>query len=294
MGDTEFLWIRARNMGTQVAEYGYYSGRTGESDNTELIGEPLLVDGAPFYHGIYDESVGVKSLALEFNRASIEAKGIDIECIRVANFYGIDINNGTGISIFVRFSVRSLASHNGDEIRLFAKVDDDVPINAFQAILKSDGRIRWQTKRTGTERTWDTATGTIQTNKIYGVWFTWKESDQTMHVWVENETDQVSPADKTLSSVSGNNWMTDTTNHDLWIFTKGAGSGGQVKGKLWDFKLYNGMVSSSTQIGNHWVNKLSISNMLFGHVMITNHWATHSQYLLSYTSASYTSTSYTM
>jgi len=295
MGDTEFLWIRGRNMGKRVSEYGYYQSHA--SPEIEVTGEPLLVDGSPFDHGVYDESVGVKSLALDFNRASVEAKGLDTECIRVADFYGIDLDNGTGFSIFVRFSARSLSQNNGNDVRLFAKVDDNIPVDAYQAILRSDGKVRWQVKRSGTERTWDTAAGTIQTNKIYGAWFTWKQSDQTMHVWIENETDQIAPVDKTLSAVTGNAWMDDPTNHDLWIFTKGAGSGGQLKGKLWDFKFYNTLVASSTQIANHWENKLSISDILFGHVMITNHWATQIATAFStssYTGSSFTSGSFTM
>lgn len=290
--DKEFLWIRARNMGMTIRDYGYYESHIVPAEDIELIGEPILIAGDPFDNGLHMGNMGPKSLALMFNRQSVEDKGNDFECIRVANFYGIDMDNGTGISIFIRFSLRSLSSNNGDTLRLFEKIDDNSPSDAYQVVLESDGTLKWQIRRNDIDIVKETASGTIQTNKIYGAWFTWKNSDQTMHVYIENETNQIAPVDKTLSNASPNLWQDDKDNHDLWIFTKGAGSGGQCKGNLYDFKFYNTKVVSSTEVSNHWENKFSISAIPFGQVIMTNHWATMIEQVCSMTLTSFTTASF--
>ena len=65
------------------------------------------------------------------------------------------------------------------------------------------------------------------------------------------------------------------TNHDLFVFRRGLGEdGGFVQGDFYDLKYYPEYVVSDLDVGRHYENKWTISDIAFGHVMITNYWAT--------------------
>ena len=90
-------------------------------------------------------------------------------------------------------------------------------------------------------------------------------------------------------------WAPDPTQHDLFMFTRGyAANGGHVYGDLYDFRVYSEKLINSTDVSRMWTNKLTIANIPFGQVIVSNYWATYDLTAnLGYTSIGYTSAGYT-
>lgn len=76
--------------------------------------------------------------------------------------------------------------------------------------------------------------------------------------------------------------------------------GGFTQGDFYDYKLYKERVVTAAEVGYHYTNKWSISNIAFGHVEIVDHSATHlggggpRAIEKSYTNISFTPTSFTI
>jgi len=229
------LMLKGYNMGNSLKDWSGF-------DNEGIIyGDPILIDGTPFDYGIHDG--GVKSRCLKFNRIGSQYENQeyvsvpDVSTIRVS---GIT----TGISYFIRFRVGSVAQQGGSDRRLFEKTDDATPSNAVMLRIGSNGALKFNIKRAGTEYNWDTASGTIAVDTVYDVFITYSVSGNTVHIYVNN-------VDKTLSAGSSPNWHTDLTNLDLYIFRRGPGtSSGYVYGDLYDFIIYREQIVTSNAIGN--------------------------------------------
>ncbi len=278
-------WYRGYNMGFYLRDFSEHNRPA------ELHGEPILVDGAPFDYGLYDGSVGVKSTALRFNRPTTNDK----ESIQVPDNSGIQISGGTGFSQFIRFRLFDLDDEGGDQRTLFQKIDDTNKDDAYMAQITDEGRLKWYVKRAGNIYKSQTPADTIDTDVVYGCFVTYANSGNVQHIYTWNDEVQTpTVTDNTLTSPSDPSFQSDDTVFDLFIFEKGKGSEGYVYGDFFDYKMYDDYVVSSTEVQRLANNKLTISNIPFGQVMMTNHWATGvSLSSTSYTSTSYTSTSYT-
>ena len=94
-------------------------------------------------------------------------------------------------------------------------------------------------------------------------------ADNSVHIYVDG-------TERTTSLFAGTvNWQTTLTNHDLFIFRRGQGDEvGFVYGDFYDIKYYPEFVVSDLDVNRHFQNKWTISPIAFGHVMITNYWAT--------------------
>ena len=271
-------WIKGMNMGNSIPDLS-----TFVNDATQR-GDPLLVDGTPFDLGIHTS--GAKSFALRVNRPNTPTENEDqIYIPHASNMQVSGIT--TGISYFIRFKVFSLASQGGISRTLFSKIDDSTPSNGVQATINSDGSVKFTVKRAGTEYNKTTAAGAITTNTVYEVWFTYTNSGNVQHIYINN-------VDKTLSAGSSPTWHTDLTDHDMAILYRGGtNTNGFTYGDFYDFMIYREMVVSAAQVGYHYTNKWTIANVGFGQAMITNYWATYVEAPVpSFTSTSFTSTSF--
>ncbi len=276
------LWIRGVNMGNTMRNWS----ETSPTKDIILSGDPVLVDGTPFDDGT--KTGGTKSIALRFNRSTspfVNTERIRVEEITNNRILGL----ATGCSIFIRFRVFSIATQGGNDRTLFEKIDDTTPNNAVKLVIKSNGKLQIDVRQGSADFSYTADTTTIATNTVYDVWVTYTVSGDVVKVYVNN-------VDQTLTPVSAASWHTPLTDHDFYIMHKGGTtSGGYVDGDLYDFRFYHEKVVSAAEVGYHYTNKWTISDIPFGQVIIANYWATYDEAsIVSYTSASFTSTSYTM
>ncbi len=266
------LWLKGRNLGNEIPD------KSGFHNPGTLNGDPMLVDGAPFDYGIH--TGGFKSIALRFNRPTSDLE--NEEYIRVPDSTDIQVVGiTTGNSYFIRFKIFSLAQQGGTNRTLFEKIDDSTPNDGVQAQITTDGRLLFYLKRAGTVYKNQTAAGTITTNTVYEVWFTYANSGNVVHIYVNN-------VDKTLTSPADPVWHTPLTDHDLSIFSCGS-TYGHLYGDLYDMLMFKQKVVSSTEVSRHYTNKWTLANIAFGHVAVANYFAT---YYESPSSTSFTSNSF--
>ena len=275
------LWIRGRNTGSN-----YMKDWSGFDNEIKLIrAEPLLIDGTPFDLGIH--TAGVKSTALKFNRPNTSTE--NSEDIQVTDNTRLQVSGiSTGISYFIRFRIHSLAQQGSLNRTLFEKVDDSTPNNAAMLQVSTDGKLIFIVKRGGSTVAKETASSTVTTNTVYEVWLTYNVTGPAIKIYVNN-------VDKSLSDYLGSvDWQSDLTNHDLFVFKRGFGSGGYVYGDLYDFEVFREKVVSTTEVGHHFTNKWTLANIPFGQVMITNYWATFIDLAgtSSFTTTSFTTSSF--
>jgi len=275
------LWIRGTNLGNTIKDWS-------EFDNVpELLGDPILVDGAPFDDGI--KTNGVKSIALRFNRPS---KQVHDEFITIPDDNDVEVSEGlaTGISFFIRFRVFSLDEHDGKEITLFEKFDNSDISDGVEIRISSGGRLKFHVTNGGDEFNVQTALGTIATDTVYDAWCTYDKSGDVQHIYVNN-------LDKSLTAADSPYWHTNTDDLNGTIFSLGTGlSAGNVYGDLYDFRIYREKVVSATEVSRMYTNKWTIANIPFGQVLIPNYWATYNESasLTSFMSTSFTNTSFTI
>ncbi len=276
------LWVRGTNLGNEIRDYS-------ELDkDIDLLGDAILVDGAPHDDGI--KTNGIKSIALRMNRPTSETE--NQEFINVAHAPSLSVNGiTTGISYFIRFRVFSIAEQAVWKRTLFQKTDDDdPPADAVKLEISDTGRLQFTLRRAGTDYKYETAASTITTNTVYDVWCTYANAANEVHIYVNN-------VDKSLSVLGGTPiWRSEATDHNLSIFHRGQGDGnGFVYGDLYDFRLYREKVISATEVSRLNTNKWTIADIPFGQVLITNYWATYAESgsIDSFTSASFTATSFT-
>jgi len=292
-------WLRGYNVGNEMRDFSMLQKHPGI-----IKGEPILVDGVMDL-GIFDEATGFKSTAIKVNRPlSPEENG---ESFHVIDHTDIQIaaitTAGQGFSIFMRFKMYSFAQQGSLDRTLCTKIDDSTPTNAYQIRVTNSGRLRFYVKKGGSlvvDK--ETTNVVINTTDIFGLFVTYAVTGNVAHIytWKEDGTPTPTVTDQALTTIGGGDptWQADLTNHDLWVFKRGAGSAGYVYGDFYDWEMYRPQGSftgivSSTQVGYRSVNKMSISNIPFGQVCIANHWATFS--LLgpaSFTAASFTGTSF--
>ena len=281
-GEKNTLWLQGHNMGNETTDLSGF-------DNANTInGDPILIDGTPFDYGIH--SGGTKSVCLRFNRPTSDFE--NEEYLNVTDNSRLQVSGiSTGISYFIRFKLKSIAQQGGADRRLFEKIDDSTPNNGVMLRVSSNGALKLNIKRSGTEYNSDTASGTIAVDTVYEVWVTYAVSGNTRHIYVNN-------VDKTLSAGSSPSWHSTLTDHNLAIFRRGAGSNdGYVYGDLYDFMIEREKVVSAAEVGYHYTNKWTTTDVPFGQVMVNNYWATTAFTppggTGSFTSSSFSSTSFT-
>ena len=254
-------WIRGRGMGFSLRDYSEYE------NTASLNGEPILVNGTPFDYLMLTENDGVPSTALRFNRTT--SNSYNAENIQIPETTDLRITSlATGFSIFIRFRLQTLEETNGRSTTLYQKIDDSTPNNGFMLQVKTDGSLVAIVKKGGTTTAKQTGSGTIQPNTVYDVWLTFAVSGPTTKIYVDN-------GEQVLTDFTGSvNWQDDLTNHNLWLMNRGYLSKGWAHGDLYDFKFYQKeKIVSLTEIQNHYTNKLSISAIPAGQVMMANYWA---------------------
>ncbi len=294
------IWL---NLGSQMPD------KSGYNNDALIWGDPLLIDGAPFDLGIVDATNTTKSIAVKFNRpaSSLENR----EYISVPDCVDLFVSGiTTGISYFIRFRLHDLAQQGSVNRTLFEKVDDSTPNNGVAVSVSTTGNLRFHIKRAGTTYSYQTSAGTIATNTVYDVFLTYAVSGNVMHIYVNN-------VDKSLTGASAPTWHTTLTNHDISIFRRGEGTaGGYTYGDFYSMMLFREKVVSTTEVGRHFTNKITLANIPFGQVAISNYSATSGISLarvsksmtckwnvtgtgggggggISFTSTSFTSTSFT-
>lgn len=283
-GNQVKLWLRGINTGSSTPDISSFN------HNATINGDPTLVDGTI---DLGTQTHFTKSIALRMNRPTSAA--VNLEWLQVPDHTDLNITTlTTGFSIFTRFRLLSLADQGGKSPTIFEKIDDTTPNNGIMLQVKTDGKLVLIIKRGGTEVVkMETAVGAVTTNTVYDVFLTYTVTGNVAHIYINN-------IDKTLSAFTGTvNWQTTLTNYDLYIFRRGLGDdGGFVYGDFYDYKMYKERVVTTAEVGYHWTNKWTISNILFGQVEIVDHSATGPTgggpvRRPSFTTTSFTATSFT-
>jgi hypothetical protein len=253
------LWLRARDLGNVVKD------RSGQNHNAALYGDPTLVDGT-LDLGIHTH--GVKSIARRMNRPTSDFQ--NLEWMQVPDHEDLRVSSLTvGFAWFMRVRFNSLAQQGGRDPTLFEKIDDSTPNNAYMLQAKSDGRLVFIVKKGGVTYAKETASPTVIAGAVYDIFAAFDLADNSFHIYVDG-------TERTLANFTGTvNWQATLTNHDLFIFRRGLGTdGGFCYADFYDIKLYSPYVVSDVDVTWHFENKWTISPIAFGHVMITNYWAT--------------------
>jgi hypothetical protein len=261
-GNQVKLWLRGQNTGNTVKD------RSTFNHTADIHGDPTLVDGT-IDLGIFDGGA-VKSRALRMNRPTSDYQ--TLEWLQVPDHADLKIGTlVTGFSIFVRFRMKEIADQGGIAATIFEKTDDATPTNAYMLQVLSDGRLLFVVKKGGTTTAKYAAVGSIVIDTVYDVFLTFTVSGAVEHIYING-------VDKTLTTFVGTvNWQEITTNHDLYLFTRGSNLDprGSVYGDLYDYKYYSERVVTQTEVTRHQTNKWSISNIPFGQVTIINYSATY-------------------
>lgn len=270
------LWIKGDNIGNTVNDISGYSN-TGE-----LFGDPMLLDGTPFDYGIH--TAGTKSICLRLNRPT---SGLENqEYIEVPDDAMLQVSGiATGISIFIRFRLGSIANQGSKRRTLYTKLDDTTPNNLICITVSDIGELGFWVKRAGTDYLKKTAASTIAADTVYECWFTYAVSGNTQHIYVNN-------VDKTLSADITQTLPDSLTNYDAHIFWRGRTDGGHTYGDLYDIELFREKVVSAAEVGYHYTNKWTIANIPFGQVMVNNYWATYYTLGAGFTTTGYTTVGY--
>ena len=260
--DYNFLtcWVRGINLGGTTKDW------SGFNHTATMFGDPTMVDGSPFDWGIRSTNDTVKSYAVRYNRPG--SLFTNQEYFSIPDHADLNITTlTTGYSEFVRFRIFDLETQDGLARTVYEKIDDSTPNYARMLNVRSDGRLVYVVKRGGSVvAAKETSLALISTNNVYDIFVTFTISGSVLHIYVNG-------IDQTLNNFAGTvNWQVNLTNHDFFGFRRGAGSGGYLNGDFFDYKIYKGMVVTQTDVTRHYTNKWSISNIAFGHVMITNYW----------------------
>jgi hypothetical protein len=258
------LWLKGNAIAVQLKDWSEFDKAAF------LYGDPILVDGQPFDYGITDGALNTKSIALRVNRPTSPL--VNNEYIQITDAPSLQVSGITvGISYFVRFKIHDLASQGGYNRTIFEKIDGDTIQDAAALIITPSGQLRFHIKRSGTEYNWQTIVDTIVTNEVYEVWCTFDQATLTSKVYVNN-------VNKTLTNAGSPTWQSDTDNHDLWMFQRGKGpEAGFFYGDFYDFMLFREKVVTPTEVAQHYVNKWTLADIDFGHVLISNYSATYTE-----------------
>ena len=296
-GDGLFIkvWVRGYSMGSTMKDF------SGEGLYAYQIGEPLLIDGAPFDYYIYDGST-LRSRALRFNRPTSSMENTEHIGIQDGGLDGVNLaisdpKKTLGISWF--FRVRPLATNlqNGHRRTLYCKIDDTTPDNAFRlSIDHINKRLVIQVKQNSNYYSKETGVNTFVEGNVYDIFVTLDDSNN-IHCWMgkvdADGNEDASMTDMTLQSSYPEEWGPDMSNLEARLFKRGPiAEDGHFYGDFYDFKIYS-LPLVNTDIQNHWENKLTWSNIDRGHVMVTNHWGTKHVLGAGYTTTGYTTAGYT-
>jgi len=273
-----YLGVVWPNLGNKMTDL------SGFGNHADIIGDPVLVDGAPFDAGIVDGiTTNTKSVAVKFNRPA--SKLVNREYLSIPDNAGLQVTGiTTGISYFIRFRVHSLADEASFTSTLIAKSDDiTTPDNAVLIQVKTDGAMNFHVKRAGTSYNARTATGAIVADTVYDCWFTYANSGNVQHIWINN-------VDKWLTDPGAPSYPKESTK--MKIMTRHPDNG-HIYGDFYHAVVIRDKVVSSTEVGHHFTNKWTLADIAFGEVPVSNYSASHTQATASFTSTSFTSTSFT-
>jgi hypothetical protein len=245
------------NLGEEIPD------RSGFGNNATINGDPVLV-GDSFDMGIVDATNAVKSIPMLLNRPESEAE--NLESLVVLDNANLQITGlVTGISYFIRFKIFNLASQGGYFRTLYQKADDASRNNGIRISVTDTGRVLVIIKRANTEYRAQTATNTIAINTVYDLFVTYAVSGNVIHIYVNN-------SDKSLTDPGTNPLSPLTTDAQFMRFDT---DGGYVYGDLYPIPtIWREKVVTPTEIGNHFVNKLTLASIPFGQVAVSNYSAT--------------------
>jgi len=272
------VWLRGNHLGSQLIDRSQYY-----SNNGNLYGDPKLIDGSfdmGYLGGTY------KSLALKFNRPT--SQSVNAEWIEIPDTTRLQVTGvTTGFSIFMRVKVHDFAQQGSTNRNLFCKTDDDATDNGYMLRLQPEGKFKFAVSRAGTDYDIQT-TPTYAVDTLYDIFLTYEVSGNVLKFYVNGSNVAGS------ATGTGINYPSDPTNHNLFLMRRGQGTAGSFAyATLYEFKFWREKIVSSTEVSNHYTNKLSLSDMAFGEVGMANHFTPYYEAVSSFTSTSFTSTSFT-
>lgn len=183
-------------------------------------------------------------------------------------------DQSTGINFFIRFKPTDL---NGIHT-LFEKLDDTTPSYAYKVMIMN-GDLIFMIKYDGEEYIIGTGAGVIANNNWYDCWFRFNISTLEPSIYLNNTFYNAGQGGGGYSrqgfSTAGfstgyiNLEFGDITlNGTSLIIGNGVNLDSYFTGYIQDFRVWNNMLVSSTQIGYMWTNKVSISNIAFEKVCV--------------------------
>lgn len=183
-------------------------------------------------------------------------------------------DQSTGINFFMRFKPTDL---NGVHT-LFEKLDDTTPSYAYKVMIM-DGDLIFMVKYDDLYYIIGTGAGVIANNTWYDGWFRFDVSTLESSIYLNNTLYNAGQGGGGYSrqgfSTAGfstgyiNLEFGDITlNGTSLIIGNGVNLDSYFSGYIQDFRVWNNMLVSSTQIGYMWTNKVSISNIAFEKVAV--------------------------
>jgi len=167
-------------------------------------------------------------------------------------------NVGAGISIFIRIKPLSFVDQNSITRHLLCKIDDSSGTNGKILRINNSGKLVWHYKVGATQYKAETV-DSLTVGNWYDVWVTYKTSDNSVKIYVNN-------VDQSVIIPSDIGFPTSASLNMQVLRRASNSSGGYTYAEIHYGKIFVDYVVSATEVSNHWTNKLSITNIPFGQV----------------------------
>lgn len=251
------------------------SSNIGGSSGQQILlyGEPKLYDG--FDRGYGDNTNTQKRQALRFNRPN--SPTIAKEYIAITDQALTDPNKSlrvldyaaSGFSVFNRVKLDNFDNTMGTagvDMTLMSKIDDNAGLYSFLVSVTATGKVRFQVINNGTAKFRQTTTTLTvgQEKEIFCVYDPAGGTDDLKLKIYFDGTLQTNEA-----STQGG--VGSASDHNLYIGKRGSSDGGFIQGYLIYSKFFGGYKVSAAEAAQHFTNKLTIGNIAYGKVAVTEY-----------------------
>ena len=265
------LWYRFDQTGNQLDDRSLFD------NHAQIIGDPKCVEGLSY--GLFGGNI---ALQLDGENDYFLAPEGNIGAGRIAEL-------STGFAICTVIYPHSLLSLTGGSPSLFQKVDENDGTWGYMGKIQDDGKIFFSVTVDGAGTTKETTTSPLGTPSGGGGPFDFLEDDYhptDFHagpqnfllnedwyiIWFLSDMDSppnleiyVDNAQMTLQNSSLSDALPQTDIHDTIIGAGTGGGTGHYNGIYQDYRFMKRPVTP-TEIGNHYDNKISISDIAYGEV----------------------------
>lgn len=234
-----------------------------------MWGDPRLESG--FDRGYGDPTISKKQQALHFNR--VGSPTLFKDYIQVKDQAATEpvktmriLDTAAGATFIFRIKSDSFATNFGFSQRVWNKIDQDANTHAVSFIVLTDGKVNFQVKNAGTDFAVQDASFTPSLNTEYEYALVWNPAGATTPDKMKIYRDGVLKTNTNVTAASYGNTVTD---HDTYIGKLGGlGDGGYFQGYIILCKLFIGYQATAAELLDHFTNKLTIADILYGQVAV--------------------------